>query len=138
MAVEAVAVDKQSKKNLKKKLRKKLKKKEQTKNQTHEVVDDVNEHSDINVEIDYVPEPIGQFLGSHEFIAVFEKFKFVEISKSEEHTNSLKEDPQSKPKEVPIKARGFLEEDDEIKQEDSEEKPKPSKKKLKKLNRLHI
>lgn len=93
------------------------------------------------VEVEYVPEII-QFLRHdpyYEFSRVFEAFKITEPERSRDadRADDLRgKFEEKKPEEIPIKARGILDLEDEKVPE--ENKQKMSKKKLKKLNRLSV
>ena len=134
MTVKALKIaEKQKNKNLKKKLRKKLKRNGASASEISESESTNNEI--VRVEIDYVPETIEAISGSTEFLAIMEKFKFVEPSKHNEQTESA-EDNEPALSEVPRKAKAFTEDDEE--ENDDEPTTKVSKKKLKKLSRLSV
>lgn len=101
------------------------------------------DHND-NVEVEYVPEmPVFNRYDAtyYEFMRIFDAFKITQPEKpkdSEKQTegSGYKID-EKKLAEIPIKARGLLDMDDEEKPVEVD-KSKLSKKKLKKMNRLSV
>jgi splicing factor 3B subunit 2 len=97
------------------------------------------------VDVEYVQERVDIDLTDPnfaQFARIFETFKIAEPErpKEPEKDDSKKEE---KKQEVPIKARGLMSDSDEDEDEDdrkdtNEDKPRLSKKKMKKLNRLSV
>lgn len=142
-----VTEGKETKNKTNKKMQKKKKKKKKSKsNQNKKDKEGENLKTKSSepveqVEVEYIPEVI-QFLRHdpyYEFSKVFEAFKITEheknrdLDKADDLRNKSEE---KKPEEIPIKARGILDMDDEKVPE--ENKQQMSKKKLKKRNRLSV
>ena len=122
-----------NKKQLKKKQKKN--KKRQNANKLKSESESFKNAAEEKVEIEYVPEKLEEFSRDNayfEFNQVFQKFKVTETPAVEASTEEHK-----KAEAVPIKARAFIEEEEEPVEGDGE-KPKMSKKKLKKMNRLTV
>ena len=122
-----------TKRQLKKKQRKKIKKRNGA--QTNNDSGKATKSSVEKVEIEYVPEKLEEFSRDNayfEFNQVFQRFKVTDTPVVEAAVEERK-----KAESIPIKARAFIEEEEEP-ADGEQEKPKISKKKLKKLNRLTV